>query len=123
MVDGQPANHAPSDFSALQRGDQPRNIIAAARRLPVIKLPHRHGDRLNPPSRRASGKTARTALALVAYGFNFNFAVPDFPAALKIQTPSRLAPSARHLCSTAHQNQIQPRRGGIFRSYGAGLVF
>jgi hypothetical protein len=83
MVDGQAADHAPRNLPAFQRGDQPRNIIATARRLPVIKLPHCHGDRLNPPSRRASGKTARTALDLVAYGFNSDFVVPDFYAALK----------------------------------------
>jgi hypothetical protein len=36
-------------------------------------------------------------LALVAYGFNFNFAVPDFPAALKTQRPPRLRGAAEML--------------------------
>lgn len=38
------------DFEALQRGDEQRDIAAAARRLPVIKLPLRHNLILRAPN-------------------------------------------------------------------------
>ena len=55
MVDRQPADHAPRDFEAFERGDQQRNIAAACR-LPVIKLPQGHAAKLNTasPTRKRS---------------------------------------------------------------------
>ena len=42
MVDRQAADHAPRDFTAFQRFDEQRNVAAAARCLPVVKLPYGH---------------------------------------------------------------------------------
>lgn len=56
MVDRQSADHAPRDFAAFQRGDEQRNIAAAARRLPVIELLLSHGVILRERIGRASGK-------------------------------------------------------------------
>jgi len=56
MIDGQPADHAPRDFTAFQCFDEQRNIAAAAPRLPVKELPLGHSLILNAQGRRASGK-------------------------------------------------------------------
>ncbi len=56
MVNGQPADHASGNLKAFQRLDEQRNIAAAARCLPAVKLTQGHGRNLitkNPPAKRS----------------------------------------------------------------------